>query len=254
VEDVTVDTLLGGRVTLLQPARGFRASLDPVLLAGFLAPPHGSFLDIGCGTGAVSFLLLAADPDARGVGVELQPELAALAAAGRDRNGWSERLEIVAGDVRAPLAAVAAARFDLVAANPPFREVARAQASPDEARARATHEVTLALAEWLDVAARAVRPGGRVAAVFPAERALELGEGMRARGLAPRRMRFVHPHAGEPAGRVLVEAERGGRRPLIVEAPLVVHERGAGFSEEMRRLLGEPLTPTLSPPGGEREK
>ena len=75
-------------------------SLDPVLLAGFVPPPYGRFLDIGCGTGALSFLLLARDPAARGVGVELQPRLAALAARGRDENGWRERLEIVEGDVR----------------------------------------------------------------------------------------------------------------------------------------------------------
>src|SRR5258708_31780584 len=100
-EAFTVDTLLGGRVTLLQPARGFRASLDPVLLAAFVAPPFGRFLDIGCGTGAVSFLLLARDPAATGVAVELQAAHATLAAAGRDRNGWSERLAVVPADVRA---------------------------------------------------------------------------------------------------------------------------------------------------------
>ena len=63
---LTSDTLLRGRVRLIQPARGFRSSLDPVLLAAFARPPFGRFLDIGCGTGAVSFLLLARDPEASG--------------------------------------------------------------------------------------------------------------------------------------------------------------------------------------------
>ena len=91
-QDITSDTLRAGRVRIFQPARGARMSLDPVLLEGFLPPPHGRFLDIGCGTGALSFLLLARDPAARGVGVELQPRLAALAVRGRDENGWRERL------------------------------------------------------------------------------------------------------------------------------------------------------------------
>ena len=56
---ITTDTLLRGRVTLLQPTRGFRSSLDPVLLAAFVGPPFGRFVDIGCGTGAVAFLLAA---------------------------------------------------------------------------------------------------------------------------------------------------------------------------------------------------
>lgn len=235
----TVDTLLRGRVTLLQPARGFRSSLDPVLLAGFLVPPFGEFLDIGCGTGALSFLLLAADPGARGAAVELQPALAVLAAEGRDRNGWRDRLQVTTGDARRLGDSLGAARFDVVATNPPFRQVGRGPAPRDEARALANEELALALPEWLDVAARAVRPGGRVAAIFPAERLVELVAAMQARDLAPRRLRAVHPYADRPAIRVLVEAERGGRRPLAVEPPLVVHAPGERFTAEVKRMLGE---------------
>ena len=59
-DEVTIDTLLRGRVTLVQPARGFRSSLDPLLLAAFVRPPFGRFVDIGCGTGALSFALSCA--------------------------------------------------------------------------------------------------------------------------------------------------------------------------------------------------
>jgi tRNA1Val (adenine37-N6)-methyltransferase len=236
----TVDTLLGGRVALFQPTRGFRASLDPILLATFVAPPFGRFLDIGAGTGALSFVLLARDGAATGVAVELQAPLAALAEAGRARNGWTTRLEVRAADVRAARD-LGAARFDLVVTNPPFRPLGSSPASPEETRALSSHEVTLALAEWADVAARAVRPGGRVAAIFPASRALELGEALRARELAPARLRFVHARTGEPASRVLVESVRGGRAVLTVEPPLVIHgEGGARYSPEARALLGEP--------------
>jgi tRNA1Val (adenine37-N6)-methyltransferase len=236
----TVDTLLRGRVTLLQPARGFRASLDPVLLATFLRPPFGRFLDIGCGTGALSFLLLAADLEASGVGVELQPVLAELAALGRARNGWIERLQIITGDIRTQALEMGAARFDLVATNPPFRPVGQGRPSPEETRALSNHEVALTLGDWADVAARAVRPGGRVAAIFPADRVIELGAALRHRDLSPLRLRAVHPLADRPASRVLVEAERGGRQPLVVEPPLIVHaDDGKRFSPEVLRLLGE---------------
>ncbi|HEX4404567.1 MAG TPA: methyltransferase [Polyangia bacterium] len=234
----TVDTILGGRVTLLQPSHGFRASLDPILLARFVAPPFGRFLDIGCGTGAVSFVLLALDQAATGVGVELQAPLAALASEGRARNGWADRLDVRAGDVRG--LDLGAACFDLVVTNPPFRPVDGGHLSPHETRALSSHEVTLTLAAWVDVAARAVRPGGRVAAIFPADRALELGAALRARDLAPARLRFVHPRADRPAGRVLVEAVRGGKMPVVVEPPLVVHGEGEGerFTPEVARMLG----------------
>ena len=236
-DDITSDTLRAGRVRIYQPARGARMSLDPVLLEGFLPPPHGRFLDIGCGTGALSFLLLARDPAAHGVGVELQPRLAGLAARGRDDNGWQQRLDIITGDVRALRDRLGAARFDLVATNPPYRTLTGSRRPPDDERALAHQEIALALPEWVECAARAVRPGGRVAVVFPAERAVDLLAELRARDVIPCRLRTVHPREGEPASRVLVEAERAGRRPLVIEPPLVLHGDGARYTPEVQRLL-----------------
>jgi tRNA1(Val) A37 N6-methylase TrmN6 len=235
-EAVTADTLLRGRVRLFQPKRGARMSLDPVLLAGFLAAPYGRFLDVGCGTGALSFLLLARDPSACGVGVELQPRLADLAARGRDANGWAARFEVVPADVRT--AEVDTAAFDLVATNPPYRLPGSSQPSPNRERALAHHEIALTLRDWIRVSARAVRPRGRVAAILPAVRADQLLGALRAEGLHPVRVRFAHPRDAEPPGRVLVEA-RPGAGPCETEPPLIVHGPGGGFSTEVRGMLGE---------------
>jgi tRNA1Val (adenine37-N6)-methyltransferase len=235
--EVTVDTLLRGRIKLFQPARGFRASVDPVLLSGFVSTPLGRFADLGCGTGAVAFLLLARDPQARGVGIELQPRLASLASAAVPENGFADRFQIVAADIREhPLPA---ASFDLVVSNPPFQPRGQGELPPDQERSIAHHEVALTLPEWLEAAARLVRPDGRVAAIFAAGRVGELLAALSARGLTPVRLRPVYPRPGTPATRVLVEARRvPGSRPLTLEPPLWVHE-GEGYSPEVRRLLGE---------------
>ena len=237
---VTADALLRGRVRLYQPARGARMSLDPVLLAGFVAPPFGRFLDIGSGTGPLSFLLLAADPAAKGVSVEIQPRLATLAVRGRAENGWETRLEIIEGDVRALGERLGEGAFDLVVTNPPYRTLDSSPPSPNRERALAHHEIALRLPEWVAIAAQVVRPGGRVAAILPWERSRALLQALAANGLRPARTRNVHPHANEPASRVLIEARRGVEVPVVVEPPLVVHEPGGGFTPEVRRMLGEP--------------
>jgi tRNA1Val (adenine37-N6)-methyltransferase len=234
--EITRDTLLRGRVKLLQPRHGFRSSLDPVLLAGFIAPPFGRFLDIGCASGALAFLLLARDQAARGIGIEIQPRLAALAEQGADANGFTDRFQAVTSDVRAR-GAVEAQAFDLVAINPPFRPVRAGVLSPLSEKALANHEVTLALSEWLDVAAAALRPDGRLATIYTFDRWDELRAGLSLRGLAVARSRQVVPHAGEVPNRILVEARRGVVESQT-EPPLVVHD-GAGYSTEARRLLGE---------------
>jgi tRNA1(Val) A37 N6-methylase TrmN6 len=78
-----------------------------------------------------------------------------------------------------------------------------------------------------------------VAAILPAARAQELVRGFGRRGLRPARTRFVHPRAGEPASRVLVEADAAGQRIGVIELPLVVHEADGSFTAEVRGMLGE---------------
>jgi tRNA1(Val) A37 N6-methylase TrmN6 len=240
-EDFTTDTLLRGRVTLLQPTRGFRSSLDPVLLAAFVHPPFGRFVDIGCGTGAVAFLLAAGDPASTGVAVEIQPRLASLAAAGLARNSFADRIEILPADIRRAVGRppLEPGTFDTVATNPPYRTLIGGILSPHPERAQANHEVTLTLDEWLDVAATLVRPGGRVAVVYAAERASELLAGLRRRRLAPVRVRMVHPLAERPAARILVESCFNGPPEPVVEPPLVVHESSGGYTAEAQRMIGD---------------
>ncbi len=234
--EITCDTLLRGRVKLLQPKRGFRSSLDPVLLAGFVTPPFGRFLDIGCASGALSFLLLAHDETSTGVGVEIQPRLAALAEQGRIENGFVDRFRVVTADVRQP-GIVAGAAFDLVAINPPFRPMGTGLLPPMSEKALANHEVSLALGEWLDVAAAALRDGGRLATIFPFDRWDELRSALSVRGLGVARYRSVVARSGEIPLRVLVEGRRRCEGP-VAEPPLVVHDQ-TGYSADVRRMLGE---------------
>jgi tRNA1Val (adenine37-N6)-methyltransferase len=235
-DEITNDTLLRGRVKVFQPRYGFRSSLDPVLLAGFVAPPFGHFLDIGCASGALSFLLLDRDRAARGVGVEIQPRLAALAGRGADANGLGHRFQVVPGDVRAQ-ATLAGRVFDLVATNPPFRPVGEGVLPPHSEKAMAHHEVTLALCEWLDVAVAALGTGGRLATIFPFDRGDELRDELHARGFVVVRSREVVSRTGDKPNRILVEAARSAVQAQR-EPALVVHD-GQGYSAEVRRMLGE---------------
>ena len=205
-EDITADTLRGGRVRIYQPARGARMSLDPVLLEGFLPPPHGRFLDIGCGTGALSFLLLARDPAATG----RRRRAAAAAGGAGGARPRRERLAAAPRDRRRRRArawAIASARRRSIWSRP-TRRTGRwpaAAGRPTKSGRWRTRRSRWRCAEWVACAARAVRPGGRVAAIFPAERAAELLAEMRGRDLIPCRLR-----SGAPARRRAGVARAGG--------------------------------------------
>src|SRR5688572_13064356 len=96
-EGVTEDTLLGGRVRLLQPARGHRVGTDAVLLAA-AAPvrPGDLVIDVGAASGAVG-LMIAARVAAALVFVERDPVLGGLCRRNAGLNGTEAR--IVVADV-----------------------------------------------------------------------------------------------------------------------------------------------------------
>src|SRR5215831_151055 len=96
----TEDALLGGRVRLLQPERGYRVAVDAVLLAAAVEARAGQrVLDLGAGVGAVGLCLAARAPDCRIVGIELQPALAALAQRNAALNGVDERVRTIIHDL-----------------------------------------------------------------------------------------------------------------------------------------------------------
>lgn len=95
-------------------------------------------LDLGTGTGCLLLAVLAERPRAFGIGVDLAPAAAALAARNAAANGLAGRAAFLAGNWAAALAG----RFDLVLANPPYVESAAiAGLMPEVAR----HEPRLAL-------------------------------------------------------------------------------------------------------------
>ena len=78
---VTEDRILGGRILLRQPASGYRVGIDPVFLAAAApSPAEGRVLELGCGVGAASLCLAWRQPNLQLSGLEIQPDLARLAA------------------------------------------------------------------------------------------------------------------------------------------------------------------------------
>jgi release factor glutamine methyltransferase len=101
-----------------------RADSESLVEAALEACPNKDaalhVLDLGTGTGALLLAVLSELPAASGVGVDLKPEAAALAARNAARLGLAGRARFLAGDWAAALAG----RFDLVLCNPPYIESA----------------------------------------------------------------------------------------------------------------------------------
>lgn len=236
---LTDDAFLGGRLRLWQPVAGYRAAMDPVLLAAAVPARAGeAVLDLGCGAGAAALCLGARVPGLGLAGLELQAEYAALARANAARNG--QVLDVVEGDVAAMPAALRARVFDHVLTNPPYYGAA-GPAAADAGRDRALREV-LPLADWIAAGLRRLRPGGRITVIQSADRLADLLAAL-APGAGSVAVLPIAPRAGRPARRVIVAARKGGRGALRLLPPLVLHAApahagdGEDFTDAARAVL-----------------
>jgi tRNA1(Val) A37 N6-methylase TrmN6 len=221
----TDDRILGGRVLLRQPAKGYRAGLDAALLAAACDAPAGArVIEAGCGVGAALLAAAARCPDAIFRGVERDAEMAALARRNVAANGLEASVEIVEADIAAASRPPAGARFDAALCNPPFFDDATALRAPHPAK-RGAFMADAGLAAWIGYLLNAVRDGGEITLIHRAERLADILAMLRPKAGAFQ-IRPIQPFADEPAGRVVVRAVRGGKAPLRLLPALVLHERG----------------------------
>jgi tRNA1(Val) A37 N6-methylase TrmN6 len=241
------DRFLGGRLSLLQPVEGYRAAMDPVLLAAAVpALARGRVLDLGCGIGTALFCYGARVPGPDLAGLEIDPAMADLARRNAAENGFAERCTIRTGDVAAPPAAFAAGSFDQVFANPPYLEAESGSPSPLPGRARANVEGTADLKTWVAAALRLVRPKGGLSFIHRADRidrliALLAGKAGEITVIP------LWPRAGEPAKRAIIRARKGVRGGAVLHPGLVLHgpadAADARYTPEAAAILrdGAPL-------------
>jgi tRNA1Val (adenine37-N6)-methyltransferase len=236
--DETRDTILDGRITLIQPAHGYRFSIEAILLGRFArANARERVLELGAGCGVVSIMIAALHRPREVVAIEIQPPLAATIARSAALNGLKS-VNAVCADLRdRKVAGVEPAGFDLIVANPPFRAAAAGRENPDHSRRVARGESAAGLEDFVAAARRYGRRGARVAFVFTARRSAELISAMRSKQLEPKRIRFVHPRIAMPASVMLLEARVGGGVQVTIEPPLILYDRPGIYSAEARAIL-----------------
>ena len=221
-DDETLDILCNERVRLIQKKKGYRLSIDPLLLANFVRlKKHETLLDIGTGCGIIPIYMSKRGCTNRLVGIEIQDELYDLALRNRELNGCAN-VQFLKGDVRNRGKELGG--FQVLVSNPPYVKDRTGRKSPGPSRLVARHESALDLGALLSVAYSVLGTRGRLYLIYPAKRLAELLHASKARGLEPKRLRFVHSRAGEPAVLSLVECLKGGGIDLKVESPLYIYD------------------------------
>jgi tRNA1Val (adenine37-N6)-methyltransferase len=238
VADVTHDTFLNGQLRIAQPESGYRYSIDAVLLAALpRLKPGQSLIDLGTGCGIIPLILAFRNRTVRITGVEVQSELARLAAMNVANNGLQDRVRIIHEDLRRLSPAMVSGPVDWIVSNPPYRRAISGRVNPDSQRALARHEIKVNLRQLIGAVRRLLKTGGRFAIIYPSERTVDLLCEMRLAGLEPKWLQCVHSQADGDAKLVLVQAVMGGKPGLKIESPLVVYGTDGCYSAAVQDMM-----------------
>ena len=238
-DDERIDDLQRNHYGIIQRKGTFCFGMDAVLLSGFaVVKPGEKALDLGTGTGIIPILLEAKTEGRHFAGLEIQEESADMARRSVKYNHLEEKVEIVTGDIKEAGSRFALASFDVVTSNPPYMNDAHGLKNPDLPKAIARHEVLCTLDDVVREAAGLLKPGGRFYMVHRPHRLIEIINTLTKYKLEPKRMKLVHPFVDKDANMVLIEAVRGGKSMIKVEAPIIVYKEQGVYTDEIYDIYG----------------
>ncbi len=239
LENERVDDLQRNGLKIIQKTDGFCFGMDAVLLSGFAhVKRREKVLDMGTGTGIIPLLLSAKTQGEHFTALEIQKEIAEMAARSVAMNHLEEKIEIVNGDIKEASRIFGGASFDVVTTNPPYMNDAHGLKNPTEVKAISRHEVLCTLDDVVREGAKVLKSGGRMYMVHRPHRLIEIITAMKQYKMEPKRMCMVHPFKDKEANMVLIEAVKGGGSWLKMEAPIIVYKEPGVYTDEIYSIYG----------------
>lgn len=223
----------GKELSLLQPGKGLRFSLDSVLLGAFPALTEGlRVLDMGCGSGILLLLLAMREKHLRLWGIDRNPELTALAEENCRRNGIAA--DILCGDAMKAASIFPGSGFDLIVSNPPYYPVADCRLPRDPAVAAARTELFWNQENMLNQAFRLLTENGAFCLSFPGHRKDEMLALAEKSGFFPFRLWHIQTKKHLAPKRFLLELKKA---PAVLrEETLLLYDETGAETPEMKRI------------------
>ncbi len=224
-------------MTVYQSIHGYRFSLDAVLLAGLThVRARDRVADLGTGCGVVLLVMAYRGQGSCLTGIELQPELVALARENVQVNGFLEKIRIVEADFRDLTGHMPPESVDLVVSNPPYRRVRSGRMNPDGQKAIARHELRGSVEDVLAAASYLLPNRGRLAIVYPASRLDHLIVEVRRHGFSPKELTVVFSNPSDKGRLVHLQCVKGAGEELTVHAPWFIYTAEGRYTEAMQSL------------------
>jgi tRNA1(Val) A37 N6-methylase TrmN6 len=212
-EDEVLEDLYENK-KIIQNKKLYRFTSDSILLSRFVKGKLNDVVaDFCAGSGVVGLHFACLNGHIKSVTLfEMQESLYDMSARTIEYNGFKNvnavhcKLQDIGGEYDD--------KFSLILCNPPYETAGFENLSYEKAICR--KEITITLAEIVQIACKKLKFGGRLAIINRADRVAELIYLLKSRGLEPKRMQFVAGAQGAKPYLVMVEAVKGGKQGIDV--------------------------------------
>ncbi|NCU25967.1 SAM-dependent methyltransferase [Candidatus Nomurabacteria bacterium] len=250
-ENETIEDLQIDGYRLIQSMNGHRFGEDSVLLANHAVSffvnrkKKYEIYDLGCGCGAVSFLLAGKLVNSSITGVEIQAYPYSVYIRNILLNDLSHRVSGLNYDWNTITGKTLKGVADIVVSNPPYFKIESGPTASDDSRAIARSFKLGSETELARAASYLLKSGGMCFIVYRSARLPDMLLALREFDLEPVNIRFVHAYAGSAPKTFLVSSRKSGKPGgLIVDKPLVIFDSNGVYSEQLKEYYGKssPMT------------
>lgn len=236
------DSIFNGDVICQQHKKGYRFSIDAVLVAHFLTPTKKSAIfDAGTGCGIIPLILMYRWKE-RIISIdalEIQPRLKQLAENNFCLNGVSNTCHAIEGDISSVLKRLSPEQYEHTICNPPYYKVNSGRQSVDSEVQIARHQLNGTIFDFAKGCSAVLKNRGTAVFIYPAELSVELFNALTESRLEIKRLQYVYSYPGNTDGAVLVLVEcmkNGGGGVKVLPPFFIYNEKDGDYSTEMQHL------------------
>ena len=236
--DETIDDLQNGYY-IIQKKNGFKFGVDAVLLADFAKNAASkSTLDLCAGTGIVP-ILLCAKTDTRQIhALEIQKDIADMAARSVEHNKLTDRITVKCGDLKNAVEIYGKGKFDKITCNPPYMKGGAGLENAADTKTISRHEIMCSLEDVIEVSSKLLISKGKFFMVHRPSRLADIMCLMREYKIEPKKLRLVFPSPSKAPNLALIEGMKDGGAELKMLPPLYVYNENGEYSEEIDEIYG----------------
>ena len=216
-ENETLEDLLIDGLKIIQNKSLYRFSSDAVLLSKFASFKKGDVVaDFCAGSGIVGMHFYALNKGVERVdGYEIQPELADTFARSIEYNGLQDKIFCYNQPIQ-QIDKQKNCSYSLILCNPPYKKKNSGGTNPQGHIAICRHEIAVTLEEIIEIAAKKLNFGGRLAMCQRVERLTDMLTIMRQNKIEPYKLQFVISGDEPKPYLFLIEGVKGITRQLTV--------------------------------------